>query len=239
MKWRALAVGMAILGLTGATAAYAVPCVIISEVYYDHLAFDNDWEWIELYNQSDQAIDLSDYWLGAGGISYDQFQFSLSGTILPGQTFVIGGPNGDAVSGNPSFDLVLNFLGGLPNPGTTNTMRAIGLFDMAMGDYVDGTSTPFDAVFFGDQPNVNTFLDVDGSIATFDVGDSENGNSIERISNTGDWVVQLNPNPGSANDNLEIIVHRQPPPTIPEPATLTLVAAAMVPLLMLGKRKSS
>ena len=59
--------------------------LLISEIYYDATGIDSEREWIEIYNPTSQAIDLTNYWLqdAAGGT------FTLSGVIKPGEFIII------------------------------------------------------------------------------------------------------------------------------------------------------
>ena len=52
----------------------------------DLLEYD---DWIELYNNSDQPIDLSEYWLSDNGANLQKWQFPLGSTIAPFGFFII------------------------------------------------------------------------------------------------------------------------------------------------------
>ena len=53
--------------------------VILSEVFYDAAgSSDNGLEWVELYNPTSSAIDLSEYSLGNGGDYYTYSRVQLT-----------------------------------------------------------------------------------------------------------------------------------------------------------------
>ena len=51
--------------------------IVISEVFYDGVGADTGKEWIELYNNSDSAFDLTGYELNASSGDYYSFSNSL------------------------------------------------------------------------------------------------------------------------------------------------------------------
>lgn len=118
----------------------------ISEVMYNPSGGDNQREWVELFNAGGTAIDLSGYSLGWGTTDYTAGVLQLSGTIAPGQYFVIGGPTSDAGNGNPVFDLAVDFGPNLPNPTFAST--GVALFDMAATS-ITATTVPIDSVVYG------------------------------------------------------------------------------------------
>ncbi|MCP3978673.1 MAG: lamin tail domain-containing protein, partial [bacterium] len=133
--------------------------VVLSEVLYDVSSGDDGFEWVELYNSSTSAVDLSGYCIGGGGTDYTYSSAQLSGTIASGATFVIGGPTSSSVNANPSFDLVVNFNQDLQNSGTTGD--GVALFDVACAS-VNGSTQPIDAVIYGPNNNSN-LIDETGS----------------------------------------------------------------------------
>ena len=167
--------------------------LILSEVLYDVSSGDDGWEWIELYNRGNTVIDLSNYSLGNGGTDYTYSTIQLSGTVQPGQTFVVGGPNSSSTNANPTFNQVFN-----PNPDFQNsgsTADGVALFDV-QANQITGSTVPIDAVLYGSS-NSNGLIDETGSANAPEVGDASAGNSIERVDLAGNWQIQSNPTPNS------------------------------------------
>jgi hypothetical protein len=167
--------------------------MLISEVYYDGPSGDDGFEWIELYNSSDQTIDLSAFSLGNGGTTYLSTQVQLSGTVGPGETFVVGGPTSDTSNGNPVYDLVINFDPDLQNSGTVGD--GVALFNKPAAQ-VDASTVPIDAVIYGPN-NSSGLIDETGVANPPEVGDAPEGSSIERTDLAGSWHIQSSPTPNS------------------------------------------
>ena len=92
--------------------AESQPKVVINEVVYDQAGTDSEQpgqEWVELYNNSDSAVDLAGYFLEWGGASFDDNSISLSGIIPAKQYFLIGGNSVEAKWGVKS-DLITDSL---------------------------------------------------------------------------------------------------------------------------------
>ena len=167
--------------------------VLLSEVLYDVSSSDDGFEWVELYNSGQSAVDLSGYCIGGGGTTYTYSSGQLSGTIAPGATFVVGGPTSSSVNGNPTFDLVVNFTEDLQNSGSTGD--GVALFDVACAR-VNGSTVPVDAVIYGPN-NSSSLIDETGSANAPEVGDAPAGSSIERVDLAGAWQIQGSPTPGA------------------------------------------
>jgi len=167
--------------------------VIISEVFYDVSGSDNGYEWVELYNKGANPVDLSTMSLGAGGSDYTTTTAQLSGTIQPGQTYVIGGSTSNSSNANPSYDLVLNFSPDLQNSGSPGD--GVALFDV-LATAITSATVPIDAVVFGSNNNSN-LIDESGSANAPEVGDAPAGSSIERTSVAGAWQIQASPDPNN------------------------------------------
>jgi len=167
--------------------------LLLSEVFYDASSTDDGLEWIELYNSSSSAIDLSDFSLGNGGTTYLSSVAQLSGTIPAGGVFVVGGPTSDASNGNPSYDLELNFNPDLQNSGTAGD--GVALFNVP-AEFVSSSTVPIDAVIYGPNNNSN-LIDETGSANPPEVGDASAGSSIERTDLGGSWQIQSSPTPGT------------------------------------------
>lgn len=170
--------------------------VILSEVFYDPSGSDDGLEWVELFNSGGTAVDLSTYSLGNGGTDYTYSKAQLSGTILPGQTFVVGGPTSSSLNAFPAFDLVVNFNPDFQNSGTT--ADGVALFDVPAAQ-VNASTVPIDAVVYGGS-NTSGLIDETGFANPPEVGDAPDGSSIERTDLTGSWRIQSAPTPNVASD---------------------------------------
>lgn len=164
--------------------------LVLSEVYYDNPGGDDGSEWIELYNGNGVELDLSDYSIGAGGRTYDNATYALSGTIPAFGCIVVGGPTSAAANGSPTIDFVLNFEPDIQNSG--DNADAIGLFELA-ADAITASSVPLDAVIYGGS-NDDDFVDATGATGAVSVGDAFAGTTIERT--VDGWVIQETPTPG-------------------------------------------
>ncbi len=186
--------------------------LLLSEVLYDVSSGDDGFEWVELFNSSASAVDLSGFCLGNGGTSYTASTAQLSGTVASGATFVVGGPTSNSTNGNPSFDQVLNFSPDFQNSGSTGD--GVALFDVPCAQ-VDGATVPVDAVVYG--PNNNSgLIDETGAANAPEVGDAAAGSSIARVDLLGSWQIQ-SPTPNSTS---------LPPPAGNQAPSVTITAPA-------------
>jgi hypothetical protein len=167
--------------------------LLLSEVFYDVDGTDNGYEWIELYNSGTETINLAYFSLGWGGTTYSNTA-QLSGTIAPGEVFVVGGPTSDASNGNPTYDQELNFSSDLQNSGSPGD--GIALYDVPETS-LTGSTVPIDAVIYGSNNN-SGLIDETGSANSPEVGDASAGSSIERTNESGSWQIQSTPSPGSS-----------------------------------------
>jgi|GEM_PF-1422480 len=168
------------------------PTLLLTEVFYDHSSGDDGFEWVELYNNSAESIDLSSYSLGNGGTDYTYSKVQLTGTIAPYSTFVVGGPTADSENGNPVFDQVVNFDPDFQNSGTAGD--GVALFDVPASS-VTGATVPIDAVIYGPN-NSNGLMDSSGTApVNAHVGDADAGETIERISLDPVWRISATPAP--------------------------------------------
>ncbi len=197
---------------------------LLSEVYYDAPGADNGLEWVELYNPTGSSIDLANYSLGWAGSDYTAGTAQLSGSINPGDYFVIGGPDGGI-----GFDLVLNFSPDFQNAGSVPD--AVGLFNLLAVDILL-SSVPIDAVIYGPDNNSNGLLDETGAVGVPDVIDVAAGNSIERISLGGLWQIQADPTPGSGPFSLNT-------GHVPEPSVFWLMSVGLMGMLLTVRRRPS
>jgi len=166
--------------------------LILSEIFYNSTGTDDGNEWIEIYNNSDQAIDLSGYSIGYGGANYTIGTVQLQGTIAARGCFVVGGPNVSAASWNPTYDQTYNFQPNLENSGETSAADGIALFDVPAAQ-ITASKVPIDAVIYGGQ-NSSNLIDQTGNPGT-SAGYAFANQSMERTS-TG-WRVQTTPSPNN------------------------------------------
>ena len=169
--------------------------LILSEVLYDVSSGDDGFEWVELYNSGASAINLANYSLGNGGTDYLYSVAQLSGTVQPGQTFVVGGPTSSSTNANPTFDQVFNFNPDFQNSGSTGD--GVALFDVPAAQVTTST-VPIDAVIYGPNNN-NGLIDETGAANAPEVGDASAGSSLERVDLAGAWQIQSSPTPNSAS----------------------------------------
>ncbi len=167
--------------------------LVLSEVLYDVTGGDDGWEWIELYNASEEDVCLDGLSLGWGGSDYTTGDLDLSGTVGPGDTWVVGGTSSGSTNANPTFDQASNFSPDLQNSGSD--ADGVALF-LDVTANVGSSTVPYDAVIYGGS-NTNCLLDESGSCGSVDVGDAAAGSSIERTSIGGAWQTQSSPSPGS------------------------------------------
>ncbi|MFC1499291.1 hypothetical protein ACFLS1_12590, partial [Verrucomicrobiota bacterium] len=161
---------------------------------YNSEGADDGMEWIELFNPTDQAIDLGLFSIGSGGNDYTYSTFQLSGTINPFSYFVVGGPGSSITNYNPVFDQAINFSPDLQNNGS-GVADGVALFDVASVN-IESNTVPIDVVIYGPD-NVNNLLDETGFPGDCDVGSTSPGRSLERTTLDGDWQSTALPNPGT------------------------------------------
>jgi large repetitive protein len=166
---------------------------IITEVFYDPPGTDGDKEWVELFNGTTEAIDLSGFSLGAAGTEYSYSVVQLAGTLEPGQCFVVGGPTSGADNGNPVFDQSFDFNPDFQNSGPD--ADAVALFAMTSSQ-ITNTSVPIDAVLYGGS-NGNNLIDESGEPGDVDSEDASSGHSVQL--NANGWVVQPEPTPNDCS----------------------------------------
>lgn len=181
--------------LDGTAFTVAAGALVLSEIMYDASGSDGNAEWIEIFNASDQTIDLSGVSIGAGGNDYTNSLTQLSGSVDSGETFVVGGPDSNGNNANPVYDLVLNFSPDLQNSGST--ADGVALFNLPAA-VIDATTVPIDAVIYG-VLNSNGLIDAGGAVGTPNVADASSGSTIERTDLSGTWQIQGTPTPNATS----------------------------------------
>jgi hypothetical protein len=212
LRWASSALLLCHLASADATP---VADLVLSEVFYDRVGADDGFEWVELFNGSRSAIDLSSYSLGYGGASYASAVVSLFGVIDPGDYVVIGGPLRDASNASPSFHQVFDFEPDLENSGSI--ADGIALFALLPSE-IDANSIPSDAVVYGTS-NSNLLLGPNGDPSPVHVVDAPSGSSLSRTA-ANEWIVLELPNPGSGVLTMA--------GSVPEPATALLLIPALM-----------
>ena len=206
------------LTLSSATVwATTIDSLVISEVFYDRLGGDNGFEWIEIFNGSPLAIDLSGFSFGFAAKNYASATMGLSGIIGAGEYFVLGGPLSDWTNASPNYQVVMDFSPDLQNVGYVSD--GIALFEF-QSRRIGPTSVPIDAVIYGGV-NLNRLINAEGQVFSPIVGDAPSEASIERVSAKG-WTIASQPNPGE----VPLV-----PTTLPLPGTLMLFAVGLCFLL--------
>jgi hypothetical protein len=165
--------------------------ITISEIFYDPMGEDTGLEWIELKNTSGSEIDLSQFMIAAGGMSYATLQYPLKGILPIDGCIVVGGPLSSDKNFLPSYFQAEAFKGGLQNGGAA--VDAIAIFKAGI---LDAKSIPLDVFAYGDV-NKDGFLGKDGLPLLPDLALVKSGASAERQGQT--WVEQLKPTPGDCS----------------------------------------
>jgi beta-lactamase superfamily II metal-dependent hydrolase len=166
--------------------------LVLAEVYYDNAepSSDNGYEWVKLYNASDEELVLDDYALGWGGSSYAYGTLQLAGRLPAGGCWLVGGPESSAANGSPVYDQSLVLTPNLQNGG--DTADGVALFKL-QADEIGDSSIPIDAVLYGTN-NASGLLGAGGGVALPHVGTAPAGSSIRRSSSEL-WELNSSPSP--------------------------------------------
>jgi len=173
--------------------------VVINELYYDHPSGDTGYEFLELYNNGTEAVDLSGWqvqWAGSTWTPpYGYWDFPVGTTIAPGDYLLIGGDQVETFFGEVP-DLVFNFTfqnasssGGGPTDGVRIT------------DEVINPTTPYYDTNLYDAPNTNNLRGDDANPGQQLCPDVVNGHSLERVTLgvdnnlAADWFDNSTPTP--------------------------------------------
>jgi beta-lactamase superfamily II metal-dependent hydrolase len=115
-------------GSGGGTAA-----VVFSEIYYDTIGTDADEEWIELYNNSDSAVDIGGWTITDNNGTGASYTIPAGNTINPGTYFTIAANSGGF---NNLYGYDADLYGSIPALNNTGDTLIL----------TDGSSTEADAV---------------------------------------------------------------------------------------------
>ena len=161
--------------------------IVINEVYYDHPGTDTGYEWLELYNNGTENVQLEGAKIqAAGSVWTDKFTFPAF-VLRPGRYLLIG----EAQVANTQFTAELRFENG---DTATDGVRYVS---------PDGLYT--DTVLYHPN-NLNGLTDDNGVIATSMAPDVQAGSSLARVANgvdsnlcAQDFCAENSPSPGLPN----------------------------------------
>lgn len=150
-------------------ATSALAGVLINEVYYDPDPESDDGnEWIELCNNGTAAVDLSGWWIEAGGASFDSCFDIASASIDAGGYLVIGGASG-------------------PVPGSFSPNLQNGGSESDGVRLVNADGVVVDTVLY-DEDNTSLLPDDLGGTSSAPAPDVSGGHSIGRWNGSSDCV---------------------------------------------------
>lgn len=205
---------------------------VISEIMFDAGkpgGGEEDRQWVELFNGTASDIDLSTYSIAWGKNAWTENTVQLSGTILAGDTFIIGGEYTGPLNGSPVYNQLYDFEKNIQK-GNKNEMNGVALFDVPVAG-VTATQLPYYAVIFG-KSTATINLSDQFSIDTNDPGSAlvtvtpptkfTKFDSIG-IQADGSWA-ESGPNAGVFLAN-------------PEPGTGVLLGSGLIMLAFMGRRR--
>jgi hypothetical protein len=162
--------------------------LVVSEVFYNSATGANDnLQWVEIANQSNVAIDLSGYSVGAGTTDFMRTRLALPMTIPARGCIVVGGTESSPANYTPYLDLSEDF-----SPDLSlglDQAAGIGIFATAS---MSSTARPIDSIVYG-GPNAS-LRGPDGQIAPVWPG-STPGGSLRRVT-PSIWAKSSVPTPG-------------------------------------------
>ncbi len=161
--------------------------IVINELYYDPIGSDSGFEWIELYNPTEESINLKGWKIEKAGSEFTLCYLFKDNIIIHSRDFLLIGE--DKVS---SADIIteLSFQNG---GSSTDGVRIVS----PQGDYTD--------TILYDSPNENNLFDDTGTIGTDFAPDVSSGHSLARIqdgvdtNSSSDWFDCEQPTPGDTN----------------------------------------
>lgn len=190
--------------------------LLISEVLYDSLIPDPSGEWIEIYNPTASAIDLSNYKIGdeeTQGGAEGMYKFPNGTSIAPGEFIVIaysGGSFFSVYGFYPDFEYGVNTYQTInmipysptyfPPPAPSWCTGACSLGLNNIGDEVlllNGSDNPVDVVVYGipTPPSYPGVIPHPGVVAGHSIARSPVNQDTDNCAN--DFVDRVSPTPGS------------------------------------------
>ncbi|MEM9455966.1 MAG: hypothetical protein AAGF11_17430 [Myxococcota bacterium] len=173
---------------TGSTIR-CVPQIV--EVLYDPKDGEDQEQWIKLFNDCPDEIDLSDYCLGWGEQDYMMGMLELQGSMAPGSCFIVGGPISNDDNAYPVLDQPIDLDPDLGKSG--GSADGIALF-FGPADEIAGDTVPADAVIYGGNNDAG-LMDAEGDTPDPHVDDAGDDKSIRRTG-AQTWEVEDQPQPG-------------------------------------------
>ncbi|MFA6272077.1 MAG: lamin tail domain-containing protein [Patescibacteria group bacterium] len=162
--------------------------LVINEVLYDPIGSDLGNEWIEIFNPTDNIIDLNNWSIEMGGVTYSKVITFGDVIIQPQSFFVVGELN---IVG---ADLIVDRLQFQNGGSETDGIRII-----------NQNSEVIDTVLY-DEPNPNQLTDDTGVAGINFAPDVSAGSSLGRNSQSADsdncvqdFIEYLIPSPGAEN----------------------------------------
>jgi hypothetical protein len=164
---------------------------VLAEVLFDAQGPNGNKQWVRLYNPCDAEVDLEPYTLAWGGSDYTHGQHELTGSLAPGDCWVVGGPDSSNDNANPVWDQNEDFSPDMELAGAT--ADGVALFRLEPDDIMSDT-VPLDAVIYGDA-NDSDLLDAEGNTPEPHVGNVMMRESIRRTGLDPAWEVADPPTP--------------------------------------------
>ncbi|MDD3050954.1 MAG: lamin tail domain-containing protein [Candidatus Cloacimonetes bacterium] len=168
-----------------ALSLYLKAEIVLNEVMYDPAGADNYYEWIEIFNNGDEPINLLDWTIESAGTSFiETFRFPET-VINPGAFVLIG------ESDVPDADLY----------GNLNLQNGGGATD---GIRLVSPERYTDTILY-DEPNTNLLPDDINDPGEYFVPNVASGHTLARkfdgvdTNNINDWFDCVLPTPGSPN----------------------------------------
>jgi len=132
---------------------------VISEVLYNPIGDADPDEWVEIYNPTDQPVDLSGWRLGdvgpAGECGSGLYTFPAGAALPPGGAIVVARQAADVIGFTPDFEFVIDLLRNDPAVPDMNPAGAWEGFGFALGNagdeviLLDAGAAPVDALVYG------------------------------------------------------------------------------------------
>ncbi|MDP8232725.1 MAG: lamin tail domain-containing protein, partial [Candidatus Zophobacter franzmannii] len=166
---------------------YANCSVVINEICYDPISSDEGYEWIELYNNGSEEINLIGWQILSGGDEFVHDYTFPAILIRPGRYILIA----EEFIDNAHLHTTLNL------QNATDAVDGVRLIS-ASGDYTD-------TILYGEN-NANNLIDDNQVAGVSFAPDTSQGSSLYRNPNgndtnlcADDFLISQNPTPGYRN----------------------------------------